>query len=107
MGSASYRDLLVWQKAMDFVVACYETTDRFPKKELYGLSCQLQRAAVAVPANIAEGRGRLSTKEYLHHVSIAYGSLFEAETHILIAERLKYLSSEDVRPLPDLSAELG
>ena len=77
---ASYRDLQVWRKAMDFVVACYEVARDFPKTETYGLSSQLQRAAVSIPANIAEGRSRRHTREFIHHLSIAYGSLTEAET---------------------------
>jgi four helix bundle protein len=90
----SHRDLLVWQRAMDLVEHCYRATTHLPKSEVYGLSSQLQRAAVSVPANIAEGHGRKSTRAYLHHLSIAYGSLAELETHIEIACRLKYLVPE-------------
>ena len=103
----SYRDLQVWQKAMNLVVMCYRATEQFPKTELYGLSCQLQRAAVSVPANIAEGRGRSHTKEFLHHLSIAYGSLMEAETHLQIAERLGYLDNKILLALLESSAEVG
>jgi four helix bundle protein len=91
-----YRDLLVWKKAMDLVVQCYELTEKLPKSELYGLASQIQRAAVSIPANIAEGHGREHLGDYLHHLSIAAGSLMELETHLLIAERLKYLPSETV-----------
>jgi hypothetical protein len=66
-----HQDLEVWKKAMDLVVACYRTSERFPKSEAYGLVTQLQRAAVSVPANIAEGQGRNHTKEFLNHLSIA------------------------------------
>ena len=104
---SSYRDLMVWQRAMDFVVGCYRISEGFPKKETYGLGSQLQRAAVSLPANIAEGHGRQSTKEYLHHLSIAYGSLLEAETHLQIAVRLGYVESEAVRGLFDQASELG
>jgi four helix bundle protein len=87
----SYHDLEVWQQAMDLVVACYGLTKAFPPSELYGLTGQLQRAAVSVPANIAEGQARQHIKEFLQHLSIANGSLAELETHILIAERLGYI----------------
>ncbi len=103
----SYRDLEVWQKAMDFVVGCYRACDRYPKTELYGRCSQTQRAAVSVPANIAEGHGRDSSKEYLHHLSISYASLLEAETHLQIAERLAYLDAESLRLLLAQSAEIG
>ena len=73
----SYQDLEVWQKAMDLVVECYGIANKWPATEIYGLCSQLRRAAVSVPANIAEGHGRESTKEYVHHLSIAYGSLWK------------------------------
>jgi four helix bundle protein len=83
-----YRELIVWQKAMNLVEAVYRMTDEFPKKEIYGLASQIQRAAVSVPSNIAEGQGRSSTREFLHFLSMAQGSLMEVETQITIAERL-------------------
>jgi four helix bundle protein len=86
----SYRDLNVWAKAMDMAESVYTTTRTWPKEELYGLTSQIRRAAVSIPSNIAEGHGRVSTKEYLHHLSIARGSLLELETQILLAERLEY-----------------
>jgi four helix bundle protein len=88
----SHRDLLVWQRAIELVEECYRLTCRFPKSETYGLSSQLQRAAVSVPANIAEGHGRRSTGAYLQHLSIAYGSLAELETHLEISQRLGYVA---------------
>ncbi len=91
-----YRDLLVWQKAIDLVINCYELTTQFPKSELYGLSSQIRRAAVSIPANIAEGHGRDYLGDFMHHLSIAAGSLMELETHIIIAGKLKYLDSETV-----------
>ena len=87
----SYQDLETWQQAMSLVVEVYRVTKLFPKEELFGLTSQLRRAAVSIPSNIAEGQGRTSTKEFLHHLSIAYGSLCEAETQILIAKKLDYL----------------
>jgi len=82
MAVLSYRDLQVWQKAMDFVVECYRAAEQFPKTETYGLVIQLQRSAVSVPANIAEGQGRNHTREFINHLSMAYGSLMEVETHL-------------------------
>lgn len=107
MSIRSYRDLEVWQKAMDFVVICYQIAERFPKTEVYGLASQLQRAAVSVPANIAEGQGRSHTKEFLNHLSMAYGSLLEVETHLQIAARLNYLENSSLQSLSEKSAEIG
>jgi len=107
MSVNGYRDLEVWQKGMDLVVACYDVAKRFPSDERYGLTSQLQRAAVSIPANIAEGHGRNHLKEYLHHLSIAYASLMEAETHLQIAERLKYLSSDKVNEMLRDTERLG
>lgn len=107
MGHTSYRDLEVWHKAMHVVVECYKITREFPKHEIYGLSSQLQRAAVSIPANIAEGRERQHRKEFLQHISIANGSVAELETHIQIAERLSYLDSQQAKCLLDQTAEIG
>jgi len=102
-----YQELEVWQKAMDLVTMCYQATAKFPKNEIYGLSSQLQRAAVSVPANIAEGRQRQHSKEFLQHLSIAYGSLAEVETHIQIAGRLNYLHEDQINNLLFKTAEIG
>lgn len=107
MALKSYRDLLVWQKAMDLVVESYEVAALFPKTELYGLKSQLERAAVSVPANIAEGHGREHLGDYLRHLSVANGSLMELETHFLIAERLGFLSSADTAHPTELAPEVG
>jgi len=103
----SYRDLKVWQSAMDLVVDCYNLTEQFPRTETYGLVSQLQRAVVSVPANIAEGQGRSHTGEYLKHLSIAYGSLMEAETHLQIAARLRYIDDISLALLLRKSEEIG
>jgi four helix bundle protein len=107
MTVTSYHKLTVWQKAIDFVVDCYALTGYFPKTELYGLSSQLQRAAVSIPSNIAEGAGRGHTREYIRHLGIARGSLFESETQIIISQRLGYTTPEQIAPLLDLVAEVG
>ena len=107
MNYTSYRNLDIWQKAMDLVVECYQITKDFPKSEIYGLSSQLRRSAVSIPANIAEGRERQYTKEFIQHLSIAYGSLAELETHIQIAERLNYLDINKVKQTLEKTAEVG
>jgi len=94
MAGKNYRDLDVWREAMDFVVECYRMSGTFPKNEVYGLASQLQRAAVSIPANIAEGQSRQHHKEFLQHLAIAYGSLAEVETHVQIARRLEYVDGE-------------
>jgi len=94
----SFRDLRVWQSAMDLVQTIYTLTQSFPSQEAYGLTSQMRRAAVSVPSNIAEGHTREHSKEYLHHLSIAQASLAELETQLEIARRLQYLSQENVEP---------
>jgi len=91
MSIRNYRDLLVWQKSMDLVEQVYRATSAFPKHEMYALSNQMQRATVSIPANIAEGHDRDSTKQYLHHIAISVGSLAELETLLTIALRLNYM----------------
>ena len=102
-----HRDLLVWQKAMNLVEECYRLTMQFPDRERYGLAIQLQRAAVSIPANIAEGHGRKSTGAYLNHLSIANGSLSELETHLLIGVRLGYLTEANVATAMNSIEETG
>jgi four helix bundle protein len=87
----SYRDLIIWQKAMDLVIATYELTEQFPTHERYGLVSQMRRAAIAIPSNIAEGYQRHSSREYLQFLSIAFASGAELETHIEICKRLPSL----------------
>ncbi len=103
----SYRDLEVWQKAIDLAVESYRATQLFPKSETYGLAGQIQRAAASIPANIAEGHGREHIGDYLHHLSIANGSLMELETHILVAGRLKYLEQRQVEQLLAQAGTVG
>ncbi|MEP6741679.1 MAG: four helix bundle protein [bacterium] len=90
----SFRDLRVWQAEMELVESVYQLTQEFPNHEIYGLTSQIRRAVVSIPSNIAEGHTRESTKEYLHHLSIAQASLAEIQTQIEIAMRLKYISPE-------------
>ena len=90
-----HEKLEVWSKSVDLVVAIYKLTELFPKEEKFGLTAQIRRAAVSVPANIAEGAARQSSKEFAHFLSIAQGSASELETELLIAQRPGYLN-EDV-----------
>jgi four helix bundle protein len=107
MSLQSYRDLVVWQKAMDLVEEIYRLTKMLPKEELYALTTQIRRAAISIPANIAEGYGRLHRKEYLNHLSIARGSLLEVETQLELTVRLHYMSREQVRIAWALTQEIG
>src|SRR5262245_28097104 len=99
----SYRDLLVWQKAIDLVVESYRATAQFPKSETYGLISQIRRAATSIPANIAEGYGRGSRKDYTQFLFIAQGSLKELETHFIVAEKLSYLTDSQTKRLLSLT----
>lgn len=103
----SYRELKVWRLGMELAKEVYRLTRTFPKHEVYGLSSQMQRAAVSVPANIAEGHAKTSTREFLRHVSIAHGSLAELETHPILAESLEYCQREECSPLLNKCAEEG
>ncbi|MGD0516995.1 MAG: four helix bundle protein [Thermoguttaceae bacterium] len=93
MSIKDYRELIVWQKAMDLVETIYRITGIFPREEIYGLTSQIRRAAVSIPSNIAEGNGRNTTRDYVHFLGVAYGSVKEVETQVLIAERLQYINS--------------
>jgi four helix bundle protein len=103
----TYRDLLVWRKALDLADLCYHLTERFPREELFGLTAQIRRCATSVPANIAEGRGRRRTKEFLQFLRISHESLKEFETHFEIARRRGYLSVQEVNRVNLKSVEIG
>ena len=103
----TYKELIVWQKAMELTTEIYRLTKKLPKDELYALTNQLRRAAVSIPSNIAEGNARFSTKEYLRFLSIARGSTAEVETQILICLKLNYLSQEDIASAVSLLDETG
>ena len=92
---------------MDLVAKSYEVVSLLPKNEVYNLATQIQRAAVSIPANIAEGHGREHLGDYLHHLSCANGSLMELETHFLIAGRLSYITEPQLEPVLKNTAELG
>ncbi len=103
----SFRDLIVWQRAIQMAVAVYRVTKGFPKEETYGLSSQMRRAVVSVPSNIAEGHGRLHTPEYRHFLGIARGSNFELQTQIEIARELGIGESSLLNEAEGLSHEVG
>jgi len=102
-----YRDLLVWQKAMDLVTSIYQITASFPNEERFGLTSQIRRAAVSIPSNIAEGHGRKSSGAFINHISIALGSLMELETQIQIAARLSFITVETATTVLVQTDEIG
>lgn len=107
MGNRGYQDLIVWQKAIEFVEAIYRHTGAFPTEEKYGLSSQLRRAAVSIPSNIAEGQARGGGREFTRFLDIAIGSLAEVETQLTIANRLKYIDAQGYESLQIDAAEIG
>ena len=103
----SYRDLTVWQTAMDLLVMVYRLSDRFPRSERFGLTAQLRRAAVSVPSNIAEGHCRDRLGDYLYFLSVAKGSLGEVETQLDAAARLEMVAAEEVQKPMRLTDEVS
>jgi four helix bundle protein len=107
MAVRNYSDLIVWQKAMDLAEEIYRVTESFPRREVFGISNQMRRAAVSVPSNIAEGQGRATTKDFCQFLHVAKGSLQELETQILLSIRLKFVREADRAPLLDRTAEVA
>ena len=103
----SYRDLLVWQRAIDLAAAAYELSRAYPRDELFGLTSQTRRAAASIAANIAEGYGRSTKPAYLNFLRIAQGSLKELETHLILAERIRVTPSGSIDGLLGDADELG
>jgi four helix bundle protein len=103
----SYRDLTVWQKAMDLAEMIFSLTAKIPREQIYGMSAQMQRAANSVPSNIAEGHARNSTKEYLYYISVSLGSIAELETQLMLCGRVKFLSEGEVTRALGLADEVG
>lgn len=103
----SYRDLLVWQRAMDLALGIYALSRSFPDSERFVMVSQLRRAAVSVPSNIAEGHARSSTRDFLRFLSIALGSLAELETQLILAHRLDYLDQDRLESTLVLAGETG
>ena len=103
----SYRDLRVWQEAMNLAEGCYRLTKQFPREELFGLTSQIRRSASSIPANIAEGYGRDSTNAYVNQLRIAQGSLKEVETHLLLSQRIGITTPDAVDLLLKRSQSTG
>lgn len=103
----SYKDLKVWQKSMEIARVCYEITKMFPKEEVYGMTSQIRRSAVSIPANIAEGYGRDSRGEYVQFLRIAQGSLKELETHLILAEQVKLTALDSTAEIQSQCDEVG
>lgn len=89
-----YRNLLVWQKAIDLTICIYNLTSSLPKDEIYGLSSQMRRASISIASNIAEGRGRLSPAEFRQFLGLAQGSTYELQTQLIVAKKLGFVSPE-------------
>ena len=102
----THKDLIVWQKSIDFVVHIYQVTKSFPKEEMYTLVSQMRRASSSIPANIAEGSGRKSTKEFIQFLHISLGSASELETFIIISNKLEYISDTETENLLTLNSEI-
>lgn len=102
----SYKELIVWQRSIELVIAVYDLTENFPKEELYGISSQMKRAAVSIPSNIAEGRKFGSKKELTHFLSIAYASGAELETQIVIVKRLPFGAKLEYNKVDNLLLEV-
>lgn len=103
----SHRDLIVWQKAMDLTVLIYEITKKFPSDEKFGLISQIRRCSSSIAANIAEGQGRRSSKEFQHFLTNARGSLLELDTHLELSFRVEYINKEQHQKLRTKTDEVG
>lgn len=104
----SYKDLLIWQKGIEITEKVYLITNNFPENELFSLTNQIRRASVLILSNIAEGFGRNSTKSYMNFLKISRGSLYELETQLIIADRLNYISDNELlKSINDLLSEEG
>ena len=106
-GSRNYRDLIVWKKSIDLVGTLYSCTRSFPREETYGITSQIRRAGISLPANIAEGQARNSEGEFRQFLGIAQGSLAELETLLTISGNLEYLTLRDVEGLLNDCAEIA
>jgi len=103
----SYKDLILWQKAVALATEIHRLTGKIPRHELFGIISQIRRAAVSVPSNIAEGSARRSTREFMAFLHIARGSLAELETQLLLSEKIGYLREADLLPVWPQLAEVG
>ncbi|PWW30095.1 four helix bundle protein [Chryseobacterium sp. AG844] len=104
---ANFKELLVWQRSIDFVTEIYRTTEVFPKDEIYGLPSQIRRAAVSIPSNIAEGNSRRSKPDYVQFLKISRGSCAEVETQLIISKNLKFLNENEHLKLNEKIIEIS
>jgi len=102
----NYKEMKIWQNARALVKAVYKVSKQLPKEELYGLTSQIRRAAVSVPANIAEGAGRGTDRDFCHFLDIARGSLFELETLLILSNDLEYISDIELNSVSDSLNEI-
>ena len=102
----TYKELIVWQKAINLVSMIYNNTKYFPKEEIYGLTNQIRRAAISIPSNIAEGFGRNSKKDFKRFLQISIGSVFEVQTQLEISKNLQYLFEENYKMIFDATREI-
>ena len=107
MKSSNFRNLTVWQKAMDLTVEIYKLIKNLPKEETFALSDQIRRAAESIPSNLAEGQGRVTAKEFIRFLSMARGSLCELSTQIELCERLNFLEQSQTAPIHDQISEIA
>jgi four helix bundle protein len=107
MPTRCHRDLIVWQKSMRLIAVTYRLCDKLPRHEMFGLAAQIRRAAVSIPANIAEGNGRLHRGDYVHHLSIGRGSLMELQTLLEATRYLSYLGDDDLQPALETIDHVG
>ncbi len=105
-GFNTYREMIVWQKAMVFVTAIYKITGSFPTSEQFALTSQMRRSAISIPSNVAEGFGRRSTGDFVRFLQISTGSLYELQTQVEIASNLQYVSKEEYDSLSSQGREI-
>jgi four helix bundle protein len=103
----SFRDLIVWQRAIDLTTEIYRLTESFPKSEIYGLTSQIRRAAVSVASNIAEGAGRGSKRDFRHFLMTARGSICEVQTQLILAGKLEFARREKIAEIESTANEVG
>jgi len=105
--AASYRDLILWQRAVQLCVAVYKCTARFPRDEIYGLTTQLRRSSLSIPGSIAEGYGRLSREQYKHFLGVAQGFNFQLQTQLVVARELAIGEPAEIEQIEGFSVEVG
>lgn len=103
---STFRDLLIWQKSMTLITQIYQSTNQFPKEEIFGLTSQIRRSAISIPSNIAEGFGRESKQDFLRYLNISIGSLFEFQTQLEIAKNINYLNENEFNNIFEDSREI-